>query len=607
MSAAEKAIYAPLPQTKRGYPYFMGYHPKHKTILFTCGNAVIIRSLTSNTANDMYFQHGCQVTCAKYSPSGYYIASGDVRGNVRVWDTTQKEHPLKLECHPLSGAISDLAWSGDNARIVCCGEGKERFGAVFMSDAGSSVGEISGHTKPLVSCDMRAARPFRVATCGEDSQIGWFEGPPFKFKKSMRDHERMVTCARFSPDGAYLATCAQDKKLTIYDGKTGEKIAQHTGFHKGSIYGISWFGDSKTILTCSADKTAAIVDAISGEVKTTFTFGGAKPALTDQQLGCLWTNEGLLSVNLDGEISVLDPEAPATPKRVITGHNKAITALAVDAANGLFFSGSYDGRVVRWEAESGENKRMGGTSQHTNEVSHLAVQASTKTLVSGGYDNTVRFTSLADGEFVCGPSVATDAPVVGLGVHADSDLVVAASKSTVYIIHGQKIAASMPLAFTATCLAMKADASEVAIGGTDKKIHIFRLAGDKLEETGVCEEGIRGELTSVAYSPDGAHLASADVSRNIFVWDVAAHKIVIQGWIFHTARVNALAWSPDSKHLVSGGVDSAVYVWSVDEPGKRVQIHGAHPGGVSCVAWLDNTTALTTGQDCAVKSWTITY
>jgi len=51
-----------------------------------------------------------------------------------------------------------------------------------MSETGTSVGEISGQSKPINSCDFRPSRPFRIITGSEDNTIGVFEGPPFKFK-----------------------------------------------------------------------------------------------------------------------------------------------------------------------------------------------------------------------------------------------------------------------------------------------------------------------------------------------------------------------------------------------------------------------------------------
>lgn len=66
---------------------------------------------------------------------------------VRIWDVTQPENSLKLATRPLGGKINDLAWDGESKRIVVGGEGKDRYGAAFFMDSGSSCGEITGHSK----------------------------------------------------------------------------------------------------------------------------------------------------------------------------------------------------------------------------------------------------------------------------------------------------------------------------------------------------------------------------------------------------------------------------------------------------------------------------
>lgn len=63
---------------------------------------------------------------AKYSPSSFYIASGDQSGKVRIWDATQSEHILKAEYPVVSGPVRDIAWSDDSKRLAVVGEGRER-------------------------------------------------------------------------------------------------------------------------------------------------------------------------------------------------------------------------------------------------------------------------------------------------------------------------------------------------------------------------------------------------------------------------------------------------------------------------------------------------
>ncbi|KAA0184729.1 WD repeat-containing protein 1 [Fasciolopsis buskii] len=76
--------------------------------------------------NDIYTQHSGTVHVAKYSPSGFYVASADKFGKVRIWDTVNEEHILKNEFQPFSGPICDLAWTSDNQRIIVGGTGQAK-------------------------------------------------------------------------------------------------------------------------------------------------------------------------------------------------------------------------------------------------------------------------------------------------------------------------------------------------------------------------------------------------------------------------------------------------------------------------------------------------
>lgn len=156
-----------------------------------------------------------------------------------MWDTVNKEHILKAEYQPFGGPIKDVAWSPDSQRIVVVGEGRERFGHVFMADTGTSVGEISGQSKPINSCDFKPSRPFRIITGSEDNTIGIFEGPPFKFKMTKTDHSRFVQAVRYSPDGEKFASGGFDGKVFLYSSKDSDLIGEvGSPAHNGGVYGV---------------------------------------------------------------------------------------------------------------------------------------------------------------------------------------------------------------------------------------------------------------------------------------------------------------------------------------------------------------------------------
>lgn len=137
---------------------------------------------------------------------------------------------------------------------------------------------------------------------------------------------------------------------------------------------------------------------------------------------------------------------------------------------------------------------------------------------------------------------------------------------------------------------------------------MFALSDNQVEAQCVATlKDNRGVITSLAYSPDGKMLAAADSDRKVLVYSTTDYQMMLNQWVFHTARVNCVAWSMDSKYAVSGGLDRDVYVWSVESPMKFIAIKGAHQEGVSGVAFLDGTTISSTGHDACVKIWTIVY
>lgn len=123
----------------------------------------------------------------------------DVKGNIIIWETEGKHAIRKQYEYVLSGEIKDIAWTSDNQRLAVVGEGKMTFGKALLLDTGSSLGEISQVAKQLNAVDIRPVkwkniliymllllfwRPYKLAAGGEETIVTFYEGPPFKYKKS---------------------------------------------------------------------------------------------------------------------------------------------------------------------------------------------------------------------------------------------------------------------------------------------------------------------------------------------------------------------------------------------------------------------------------------
>ncbi|KAJ3017114.1 hypothetical protein HKX48_003710 [Thoreauomyces humboldtii] len=595
--------YAPQPSTERGRAVHLSGDPKGVNFLYTNGRSVIIRNLANPEISKEYTQHTAQATVARYSPSGFYIASADVQGNIRIWDTVGTESILKTETRVFAGKVNDLAWDFESKRLIAVGEGKDRFGHAFLFDTASSVGEIGGHSKVINSVDIRPGRPLRAITGSDDMTVNFYHGVPFKFNKSSSDHTRFVNCVRYSPTGDHFVSAGGDGKLFLYDGKEGNKLADLSSAedsHKGGIYSVSWSPDGKSLLSASADMTTKIWDIAAQKVVRSWEFSSS-PSFDDQQVGCLWQGDSLISLSLSGDLNYLNNGSGGIA-RVVRGHNKGITALTV-APDSTIWSGSYDGRVCAWENAAGTAKVPSG-SAHSNQVTGLAF--SDGTLYSTAMDDTLRAVSSDQGALAfAGSAISTNG--IPKAVAAKNGLAIAVTINNQIIITKQGARVSeIKVEWTPWSIAISPDGAQVAVGSEDHKIRLYTLDKETLVEKGTLD-GNRGSVTTLAYSPDGTMLAAGDSQSKIVVYDSASHEIKIHQWVFHTARVNALAWSSDSKYAVSGSLDTNVEIWSVDKPMKHVTIKNAHLEGVTGVGFIGSgaTKIASSGADGFVKVWDV--
>jgi WD40 repeat protein len=528
------------------------------------------------------------------------VASGDVSGSVRVWDAVGQDMVTKGEYGIIAGRINDIAWDGDSQRIIAVGEGKERMGHCITWDSGNSVGEISGHASQINTVSIRQQRPLRAATGSDDTSLAFFHGAPFKFNTSNRgQHDRFVFGTQFAPDGSTLVSVGADRKIWLYDGKTGEPKTQiGQGVHTGSIFAVSFARDSKKFVTASADQTVRVWDVEAGKNTQTWRLGEeGVVSIPDQQVGVVWPSgrsDGLIiSVDLDGNLNYLN-EGSSKPTKVVTGHQKSITAAAI--ADKTFYTGSFEGRVSAWDLGTGIADKIDGDA-HTNYVSGIAAEpTSSDKVYTTAWDDTLR--SISAKTFVDGAGSVGGQPKA---VAAAQGYAYAATPDSVAIFkNGQKVG-SLP-AKGATAIA--AYGTTLAVGHEDKSIHIFSLATpDKPSPQPADLRKPTGAISVLAFSPRGTYLAAGAANGKIIVYKTSDWSVATDRWSAHTARVTSVAWDEAEENAVSGSLDTNVFLWSLKEPGRRVKAGNAHKDGVNGVGWVSGEKVVSTGGDASVKVW----
>ena len=79
------------------------------------------------------------------------------------------------------------------------------------------------------------------------------------------DHLQPVNSVRWSPDGTCVASCSNDKKIKIFDIRSG-RIIQHYDAHSAPVTCLSYHPSGKYLVSSSLDSTVKIWDTFNSQI-----------------------------------------------------------------------------------------------------------------------------------------------------------------------------------------------------------------------------------------------------------------------------------------------------------------------------------------------------
>ena len=251
----------------------------------------------------------------------------------------------------------------------------------------------------------------QFAACARANRISFYHLPSGRAVATERAHRDQVNALAFSPDGTLLASAGYREvklwrrprdvqKLAIPDAGTriavspdgkwlvtggddgnlkvcelpGGKVALNFRATNGAVTALSFSPDNAKIACASADKSITVW-AIGQQTVRVET-----PAEVN---AVVWLADQLASAGADGVIRVwTDALAPV---KELSGHNGAVTALAVRGA--LLLSGGADGTVRAWDVEKAQAAVQ---MNHAGPVSAVAIRGDGKVFASAGANNVAK-------------------------------------------------------------------------------------------------------------------------------------------------------------------------------------------------------------------------
>lgn len=287
--------------------------------------------------------------------------------------------------------------------------------------------------------------------------------------------------------------------------------------------------------------------------------------------------------------------------RIIQAHTTGCYCLGWSRDGRWLASGSYDRRVIIWNAATGQAERT--LIGHTSGVDAVAWSPDSATLASASLGSRIRLWDAQSGEqramlegHTLGVRDICWSPDGQFLASASHDLTIriwdVASRRTVAALEGHQA----PL----TSVDWSPDGRWLASTARDATVRVWDAATSRLVRT---LTGHQVVAHCVRWSPNGALLASSG-NTTVRLWEAATGEplTVFSGSEGHVLRV---AWSPDQQLVASGAADHMARLWSVRR-GKAIAALGGHSDWVHGVAWSPSGDTLATcggAQDGTIRLW----
>ncbi|KAF7967746.1 hypothetical protein HWV62_33234 [Athelia sp. TMB] len=315
----------------------------------------------------------------------------------------------------------------------------------------------------------------------------------------------------------------------------------------------------------------------------------------------------IASGSADGFVRVWDAETGALIAAPFKGHTASVYSVAFSPDGQWIASGSADKSVCVWNAETGAlvAEPFAG---HTDRVISVAFSPDGQRIASGSGDKSMRIWNPRTGALIAGPFEGHTSGVFAVAFSPEGRRIASGSADKSVRVCDAETGVLVTGPFeghtgTVYTVAFSPDGKRIASGSRDESLRVWNA------ETGVLSaapfEGHTYWVFSVAFSPDGQRIASGSADQTVRVWDVKLGALVARPFRGHTASIRSVAFSPDGQRIASGSDDKSVRVWRAESRVLSATPFLKNTGSISSAVISPDGRRIAAASGGSVRMWDV--
>ncbi|CAD8083964.1 unnamed protein product [Paramecium sonneborni] len=538
--------------------------------------------------------HNDQVLSLAFSNNGILLASGSSDKTIKIWNRKGEEICI-LEGH--NDEVTSLCFSIDDILLLSCSFDKN---IIFWDiNTGQQIQNIYMHNKNIKSLTI-SPDGLLLASAGIDKQICiWNIQTGIQIQLFEKHHE-LINQIAFSPDGKTLASCSLDKQIILWDITTG-CIIETLKENSNSVTTLAFSPDGEILVSGTSDSQIRFWDIKLINKVTNIESLIDKNNCKLQINSLAFSPDGLILASGDSnkQISIWDIQ---TGKLIFQRekHYNYITSVCFSPVDNILASASYDQSIKFWDYKKGEliktiNSKIGTIYYITFAPDGKSIAALTKFQVI--------IWDINQSKQIIKYKLESKKALISFSPNGQQ-LAIAQKKIQIIILDINKQNCDIHLVGhnrSITSIQFSKNQNLLISGSKDKRLFLWNLNS----KNKTLFLGHKQKIACVQFSHDDSIITSVSYNSEIIFWETATALIlkIVQGYINFG---NTIAISPNGQILASADIGQHINLWDLNSEQKILEFQKIQSNALLAVTFDKNYQFLAFAcKDYSISIWNL--